>query len=974
MLWDRSGHLKWKRYLVAILAVALATAIRAELLGMLGGRVLYLTYYPAVMVAALYGGFPAGLLATFLSALAATLWWEKPVAIPFNIGDGLDLLATTVFVGACSMISYLAESTHRARAMASDAEAHAAVAAERAQALELAERRNAETEAVISAIQDAVLIYDTDMNVVRVNPMFTPTYGFDPVGLNLRDVIQRTQCRWIDGRPFRLEEQPTPRAVRGETVTNQRFLITRPDGVEMALETSSGPFCVGSRIAGTVTVWHDITERMRAEDELRESREDLNRAQVVAQTGSWRLNVQRNELLWSEENHRIFGIPQGTPMTYETFLGVVHPDDRQYVHEKWTAGLSGAPYDIEHRLVVEDTVKWVRERAELEFDTEGTLLGGFGTTQDVTERKHTEEALRDSEARFRLLSETASRLLSSPDPQALVHKLCSQVMVYLDCQAFFNFLADEQAGRLHLNAWDGILDEEARKIEWLDYGVAVCDCAARDGVRMVAEDSCDVPDLRTDLVKSYGIKAYACHPLVAEDRVMGTLSFGTKTRTHFSPQDLAFMKTVTDQVAVAMERKRLMEEQQRSRDELEMRVRDRTEELAEANRILEASEERLRKYNELLQKILDGITDPLIMLDREGLLRMINKAARGYYRVAQTMDVLGKPCYLGLRARESPCPECNYPFLSVVSETATFERKGLHDSRRTENITLYPLLDTSGQRDAIIIRISDVTEAKLLERQILQNEKLASLGLLTSGIAHEINNPNSFIYFNIPILNKYLQELMPILDEHAALHPDFEVLHMSYRDLREDIFKLLENMEHGSQRINNIVGVLKSFVRKRDSGGMQKVDLRQLIDKVVALCHAEMKHTVKSFELLVPANLPPLITDSEPLEQVLLNLLINAIHACDKQESRVSLKVEPGCRGRDGFIIEITDNGSGIEEALRDKIFDPFFTTKPSALGTGLGLYICHNHMESLGGAIEVESSVGQGSTFRVLLPQMDEK
>ncbi|MEW5802461.1 MAG: histidine kinase dimerization/phosphoacceptor domain -containing protein [bacterium] len=144
-------------------------------------------------------------------------------------------------------------------------------------------------------------------------------------------------------------------------------------------------------------------ERRRAEEALRESREDLNRAQAVAQTGSWRLDVRRNVLLWSDENHRIFGIPRGMPMTYEAFLAIVHPEDRQYVDEKWMAGLRGEPYDIEHRLVVGDTIKWVRERAELEFDADGVLKGGFGTTQDITGKKRAEEALRESEERYRRL-------------------------------------------------------------------------------------------------------------------------------------------------------------------------------------------------------------------------------------------------------------------------------------------------------------------------------------------------------------------------------------------------------------------------------------------------------------------------------------------------------------------------------------------------------------------------------------------
>ena len=128
--------------------------------------------------------------------------------------------------------------------------------------------------------------------------------------------------------------------------------------------------------------------------ELHDIQTDLNRAQTVAHTGSWRLDVRRNELLWSDENWRIFGVPRGTALTYETFLSTVHPDDREYVDKQWSAALQGEPYDIEHRIVVDGQVKWVRERAELEFNEHGELRGGFGTTQDITERKQTERDLQ----------------------------------------------------------------------------------------------------------------------------------------------------------------------------------------------------------------------------------------------------------------------------------------------------------------------------------------------------------------------------------------------------------------------------------------------------------------------------------------------------------------------------------------------------------------------------------------------------
>jgi PAS domain-containing protein len=276
----------------------------------------------------------------------------------------------------------------------------------------------------------------------------------------------------------------------------------------------------------------------------------------------------------------------------------------------------------------------------------GGVEGAVVTHLNITERKQAEKALIESESRFRLLSRTASRLLEAEDPLRVVSELAHGVMEHVDCQAFFNFVVDEQMGKPHLNAFAGIPDDEAQRIEWLDYGVAVCGCVARDGVRIIAEDIRAVYDPRTELVKSYGIQAYASHPPMADGRVIGTLSFGTRTRSSFTPQDLDLMKTVADQVAVAMERMRLVAELERSRNELEARVMVKTAELVQANaelqetaRALAGSEERLRRNIELLQKVFDGITDPLLMLDDCGRVTMINRAAMSYYGVGEGANI-----------------------------------------------------------------------------------------------------------------------------------------------------------------------------------------------------------------------------------------------------------------------------------------------------------------------------------------------
>ncbi|WP_457796583.1 ATP-binding protein [Methylocystis sp. S23] len=281
--------------------------------------------------------------------------------------------------------------------------------------------------------------------------------------------------------------------------------------------------------------------------------ENFARAQELGQIGWWRLDVRKNILTWSEENYRIFGAPRGTPQSYQTFLAAVHPDDRVFVHESWMAALRGAPYDIEHRIVVGGQVKWVREKACLEFDSDGALLGGFGVTQDITDRKNIEKALQWSVRRNELLSRTGARLLQSSDVQSVVEALCADVMRFLDCQIFFNFVV-EGAGRLHLNAYAGIPKEKAARFEWLDFGSAPCGCVARSRECAAAQRIPTTDDIRTELTDSYGIKSYCCHPLMSQGQLLGTLAFGTRTRQSFNDDDVEVMHAVSQLVSLAMVR------------------------------------------------------------------------------------------------------------------------------------------------------------------------------------------------------------------------------------------------------------------------------------------------------------------------------------------------------------------------------------------------------------------------------------
>lgn len=263
---------------------------------------------------------------------------------------------------------------------------------------------SARLSGVIESAMDAIISIDAAQRIQLFNPAAERIFG-----CARSEVLGQDIDRFIPGRFQQAHVQHLQRFSAADANSHNldgrgELYAIRSDGTEFPIEASISKIDLGEERLFTV-ILRDISARKQAEKSLREREEDMNRAQVVGHIGSWRLDVRSNTLTWSAENYRIFGVPEGTALTYETFLERVHPDDRDYVDQAWQAGLRGEPYDIQHRLLVDGEVKWVREKAELEFDEAGNLQGGFGITQDITDLKAAEQALRDSEARFQLATE-----------------------------------------------------------------------------------------------------------------------------------------------------------------------------------------------------------------------------------------------------------------------------------------------------------------------------------------------------------------------------------------------------------------------------------------------------------------------------------------------------------------------------------------------------------------------------------------
>jgi signal transduction histidine kinase len=252
---------------------------------------------------------------------------------------------------------------------------------------------------------------------------------------------------------------------------------------------------------------------------------------------------------------------------------------------------------------------------------------------------------------------------------------------------------------------------------------------------------------------------------------------------------------------------------------------------------------------------------------------------------------------------------------------------------------------------------------------MIQNEKMAALGVLISSVAHEINNPVNFISFNLPILREYMEELLPLIDDYVKKHLEYEIYHMPYAEFRKDLLNLIDNLDHGAERIKAVVSNLKEFNRTNYVVQEKRVDLNQVMQSVLQANRLRALKKINVFEKKIPEDLPKVWSDPYAIEQILVNLLTNAAHACDKETSKVTLSIKIQEAWQERIVITVKDNGVGMSEETRRKIFDPFFTTKSVVDGTGLGLFVCHGLVQSLGGRIEVESEPGKGSTFTVFLP-----
>jgi len=253
------------------------------------------------------------------------------------------------------------------------------------------------------------------------------------------------------------------------------------------------------------------------------------------------------------------------------------------------------------------------------------------------------------------------------------------------------------------------------------------------------------------------------------------------------------------------------------------------------------------------------------------------------------------------------------------------------------------------------------------QERLVQSEKLAALGGLAAGIAHEINNPIQFLEGNLQIVAEALETILPVLDGHAQGHPDLRVARLPYAFFRDQVPAMLQDMLHGTRRIADIVRDLKQFAR-RDEGRLDEtVDLNAVVRTSLRLAH----NRIKRFRIVTDLDpqLPPLRGSTSKLEQVVVANLLNAAEALGGvSEGTITVSTRSAEDGT-SVRLSISDNGPGMSEEVRRRVFDPFFTTKQGSGGTGLGLAVSYGIVQEHVGQVQVETALGEGTRFTYTFP-----
>lgn len=402
-----------------------------------------------------------------------------------------------------------------------------------------------------------------------------------------------------------------------------------------------------------------------------------------------------------------------------------------------------------------------------------------------------------------------------------------------------------------------------------------------------------------------------------------------------------------------------------------------------------AAEEDLRNAHLYSERLLASITSILVVIGEDGHITQWNRAAEQTFGKSAE-DTVGRGLFdCGINwdsaVVRSGYERCRREERVERMDDVQFDRTD--GSRGLLGITLHPVPGHADRRVGVLLLSKDLTERRALENQLLQAQKLESLGQLAAGIAHEINTPMQFVGDNLRFILESSRDIQSVIPKYRALLEASRtgaatqqiISAVEQAEQQSDMAYILEEIPHavnqslgGVERVSKIVMAMKEFSHP-DTVEKELADVNRGIENTVTVSRNEWKY-IANMELDLDPNVPPIPCLPGALNQAILNMIVNGAHAIaavvgDGAEEKGTIKISTHCDGQ-RVEIRISDTGCGMPDEIKARIFDPFFTTKEVGKGTGQGLAIAHSAIvEKHGGTINLDTEVGRGTTFVIRLP-----
>ena len=715
----------------------------------------------------------------------------------------------------------------------------------------------------------------------------------------------------------------------------ERKILAARIGLERAVEVRTEEL---SRLNQDLIA--ENAERRESETALRKNQKSLHDAQAIAHIGIWEWNILSGDLQWSDEIFRIFGQkPQAFGASYKAFLETIHPDDRHAVENAVTAAVEhGEHYSIEHRIVRPDgEIRHVHEQGEVTLNNEGVAATMLGTVLDITERKKAEA-----------LNNRLGRILEESLNEIYVFDANTYAFIQVNKGALSNL---------------GYEIEEIRGMKAYDLKPLFDSDSFTAALALLRSGERRILTFETESQRKDGTR----YPV--------EMSLQYYSDEH-PPVFVAVAYDIT-------ERKIAEREIADLNTSLEQRVAERTIELENqiaANELAQAS---LAEAIERNRAIVDTAADGIVTTSDRGVILSFNRAAETMFKMSAN-DVLGENVSILMSStyaerhdgylRRYLAGNSDAPIMGVIRELKAVRGNGeefpielaVSESKTGDTRVFTGIIRDISERKEADARLRETLEnLKRTQAELVESEKMASLGGLVAGVAHEINTPVGVGLTASTHLRHVTEGVALAFSEGKLKRSDLEKY---ISDADETSLILEANL----RRASDLIRSFKQVAVDQTGDTVREFPLDAYVDEVLTSLQPKFKNTNYKIETGIDPNIV-VVTNPGAISQTLTNLVVNSLVHGFEGRDEGTIEITAQLEG-DNVHIRYTDDGVGMNDETARRVFEPFFTTKRGKGGSGLGMHILYNLVtQSLGGTATCKSTQGSGATFDIIIPRVKE-